>query len=90
MPSLSCPNCGSKLRKSRTRGFTEKLRKALGTRAFRCANKTCNWRGLIKTKTFIEALLDISKNKPKTTFSLLFVVSAPMLYYILKTIGCCN
>jgi len=90
MPRMSCPICGSKLRKSRTRGIAEKLRKTFGTRAFRCADKTCNWRGLIKTKRFTEAILDIGKNKFKITFSILLVVSAAILYYIFNMAGCYN
>ncbi len=90
MPRMSCPICGSKLRKSRTRGFAEKLRKTLGTRAFRCADKTCNWRGLIRTKRLTKAILEIYKNNFKKIFSISFVISAAILYYILNMAGCYN
>ena len=39
-----CPRCGSHIHRSRTRGLTERLIKALTSfRTFRC--KDCGWRG---------------------------------------------
>lgn len=57
MKNVVCPRCGSKLRKSHSVGLKEKLLKISGKRAFRCRDKNCNWRGLIKIKTAREAIL---------------------------------
>ncbi len=47
----SCPLCKSAdIRRSRTRGLREKFLKEFGWRAFRCRQKDCRWRGLIRTK----------------------------------------
>jgi hypothetical protein len=46
---MFCPLCGSgRIRRSRTRGFEEKLLKFLGFKAFRCGEELCDWRGLLK------------------------------------------
>jgi hypothetical protein len=56
MPNI-CPECGSRnLRRSHTQGVSEKLRRFLGWRAFRCREKSCRWRGLIKTISPTEAI----------------------------------
>lgn len=46
---MFCPQCGSeRIRRSRTRGFNEKIAKLFGNRAFRCREKECGWRGLLR------------------------------------------
>jgi len=75
-----CPQCGSKLRKSRTKTYKEKVQKALGTRPFRCMNKECNWRGLIKIKSFKE-IISNSESKYKLLFAITIGIILSYLVY---------
>jgi DNA-directed RNA polymerase subunit RPC12/RpoP len=46
---MKCPKCGStKIKRSHSRGFQERLRKLFHQRAYRCIN--CGWRGILKAK----------------------------------------
>jgi len=56
MAELVCPKCGFKVRKSRTRNFYEKILKSFGSRPYRCRDKKCNWRGLMRKRSLIEFL----------------------------------
>ena len=57
MPDFVCPKCGSsRLRRSHTRGVSERFSKLLGWRAYRCREKSCGWRGLIKTRSLRQAI----------------------------------
>jgi hypothetical protein len=48
---MYCPRCGSsRLSRSHTRGWVEKLAKKCSYKAFRCREAECDWRGLIKVK----------------------------------------
>jgi hypothetical protein len=56
MPDLTCPNCNStRIRRSRTRTLKEKYLKLFGWKTYRCREKDCRWRGLIKKKGTIES-----------------------------------
>lgn len=67
MPDFVCPKCGSgRLRRSRTRGVYEKFAKLLGWRAYRCQEKSCGWRGLIKTKSLRQAIGKAIEGRRKT------------------------
>jgi predicted RNA-binding Zn-ribbon protein involved in translation (DUF1610 family) len=84
-----CPECGSvKIRRSHTRGFSEKFLRMLGWRAFRCNEASCNWRGLIKSKSFGQAILSELKKRGITTVRLLIftivAIIALMLYFGIK------
>ncbi len=85
-----CPQCGgAELRRSRTRGFRERTWKVLGWRAYRCRNKECQWRGLLKARSFKEVLEEYwQKNNAKIIISvtafcgiILFII---MLKWFLK------
>ncbi len=77
MPDFVCPKCGSgHLRRSHTRGFSEKLKKVLGWRAYRCREKPCSWRGLIKTMSSSQALGKELKNRQKLIFNLFLFMAA--------------
>ena len=76
MPGSVCPRCGSdRLRRSHTRGVSEKLQKVLGWRAFRCREKSCGWRGLLKTSSFSQGLEKTLKNRKKQLLTLILVVA---------------
>ena len=76
MPDFVCPKCGSdRLRRSHTRGVSEKLQKVLGWRAYRCREKSCGWRGLLKTKSFRQGLEKALKNRKKQLLTLILVVA---------------
>ena len=76
MPGFVCPKCGSdRLRRSRTRGFSEKLKKVLGWRAYRCREKSCGWRGLLKTKSFREGLPKELRTRNSQLVKLILVVA---------------
>ena len=76
MPGSVCPRCGSdRLRRSHTRGVSEKLQKVLGWRAFRCREKSCGWRGLLKTKSFRQEIENAFKNRKKQLLKLILVVA---------------
>jgi hypothetical protein len=76
MPDFVCPKCGSeRTRRSHTKGVSEKLKKVLGWRAYRCREKSCGWRGLIKTNSFRQEIGNALKNRQKQILTLiLFVV----------------
>ena len=77
MPDFVCPKCGSdRLRRSHTRGVSEKFKKVLGWRAYRCREKSCGWRGLLKTKSFREGLAKALKDQKKQLLKLILVVAA--------------
>jgi len=60
----TCPKCNStNLRRSHTRGLRERLLKPLGWRAFRCREKTCRWRGLLKMESPSLKLWEYLKSK---------------------------
>ena len=76
MPGFVCPKCGSEhLRRSHTRGVSEKLQKVLGWRAYRCREKSCGWRGLLKTSSFRQGLEKALKNRKKHFLTLILVVA---------------
>jgi hypothetical protein len=76
MPGLVCPKCGSgRTRRSHTRGVSEKLNKILGWRAYRCREKSCGWRGLIKTKSFRQEIENALTNRQKQILILILVVA---------------
>ena len=76
MPGFVCPKCGSdRLRRSHTRGVSEKLQKVLGWRAYRCREKSCGWRGLLKTSSFRQGLEKALKNRKKQLLTLILVVA---------------
>ena len=46
---MNCPKCGStKIKRSHSRSFQERLRKLFNQRPYRCID--CNWRGILETK----------------------------------------
>jgi hypothetical protein len=49
---MYCPRCGStRLRRSHTRGWLEKIAKQLSYQAYRCREPECDWRGLFRVKS---------------------------------------
>ncbi len=75
MPDFFCPKCGSeRLRRSHTRGISEKLKKVVGWRAFRCREKSCGWRGLIKTKSFGQVIGKELKNRENLILKLILAI----------------
>ena len=76
MPDFVCPKCGSgRLRRSHTRGASEKLHKVFGWRAYRCREKSCGWRGLLKTKSFREGITKVLKTRQEQILKLILVVA---------------
>ncbi len=76
MPDFVCPKCGSaRLRRSHTRGVSEKLSKVLGWRAFRCRENPCGWRGLIKTKSFRQEIESALRERQKQILKMILVVA---------------
>jgi len=72
-----CPQCHSEnLRRSRSRGVKEKLFKKLGWRAYRCQEKNCYWRGLIKVESFREIVKEFVLAQK---INILIVISAIVL-----------
>ena len=46
MANFTCPQCGAnRVRRSRTKDYTERILKALGRKAYRC--EECDWRGFV-------------------------------------------
>jgi predicted RNA-binding Zn-ribbon protein involved in translation (DUF1610 family) len=76
MPDFVCPQCGSgRLRRSHTRGVSEKLHKVFGWRAYRCREKSCGWRGLLKTRSFRQEIAKTLKNHKILILKLILVVA---------------
>ncbi len=88
MNKLVCPRCGSSLRKSHTVGFKEKLLKISGSRAFRCRDKQCNWRGFIKTKSVKDSIMETyGQYVVILVFAIIFItICMAAIYYIYGTL----
>jgi uncharacterized membrane protein YvbJ len=47
---MKCPKCGlTRIKRSHSRGFQERLQKLFGRRIYRCIN--CGWRGIRQAKS---------------------------------------
>jgi hypothetical protein len=80
---MYCPKCGStRLRRSHTRGFIEKIFKSLGYKAFRCREKDCDWRGLVRTNQ-AEGSMRRFLDKCKAPFILVVVMLFSCLLLLL-------
>ena len=80
---MNCPKCGStRLRRSHSRNFKERLRKLFNQRAWRCID--CNWRGILKSKS--------SRTKPhekeyilvQITMIIITIITIIAVYLIIK------
>jgi hypothetical protein len=80
-----CPHChGNNLRRSRTRGWRERLLKLLGWRAYRCREKACGWRGLIKTRPVRAVLRELLVSQKQNLWALgaTLILIAAIWYFI--------
>ncbi len=78
---MFCPLCGSaRIRRSRTRGFKEKLLKFLGFRAFRCREELCDWRGLLKPD-FKNETGFLQRCKAPLIFMIMMLLSFLVFFY---------
>jgi hypothetical protein len=83
---VQCPQChGNNLRRSRTRGWRERLLKPLGWRAYRCREKDCGWRGLIKTKPTREVLRELLVSHKQNFLALgVTLILVAVIWYLIK------
>ncbi len=51
------------------------MQKVLGWRAYRCREKSCGWRGLLKTSSFSQGLEKALKNRKKQLLTLILVIA---------------
>ncbi len=71
----SCPSCKStNIRRSHTKGLREKFLKKFGWRAFRCREKNCRWRGLIKMESTSELAKEFIKNHKATIIGIVMMI----------------
>ncbi len=76
MLDFVCPKCGSgHLRRSHNRGASEKLIRLLGWHAYRCREKSCGWRGLIKTKSLRQAIGKELKDRQTLLLKLILLIA---------------
>ena len=89
MLDFFCPKCGSgNLRRSHSRGASEKLIKLSGWRAYRCREKSCGWRGLIKNKSSRQAIVERVKHHKKLILKFsLFTVAISLAIYLAISIS---
>jgi hypothetical protein len=82
---MFCPLCGSaRIRRSRTRGFEEKILKPLGFKAFRCRENLCDWRGLLKTGFENETGV-LQKCKAPLIFMIMFLLSLLVFVFVISS-----
>jgi hypothetical protein len=70
------------IRRSRTRGWQEKIQKSLGYKAFRCREQNCGWRGVIKAEPLypiIQSFLKKHRNQAFLVTSLIFILPLILL-----------
>jgi hypothetical protein len=85
MDYLACPKCQSNhVRLSHTKGMRERLLKHLGWRAYRCREKSCRWRGLLKTEPTRGIIIEFMSLHKPTLVGLgiavgIIVILAPLL-----------
>jgi ribosomal protein L40E len=76
MLDFVCPKCGSgHLRRSHSRGASEKLIRLVGWRAYRCREKSCGWRGLIKKKSLRQAIGKELKGRQSLLLKLILLIT---------------
>jgi hypothetical protein len=84
MSGLTCPKCQStNIRRSHTRTLKETLFKIFGWRAYRCREKKCRWRGLIRTKTNIEIFLKVTDKVGAIIVYILVIVLLILILFLI-------
>jgi hypothetical protein len=83
---VHCPSChGNRLRRSRTKGLWERLLKPWGWRAYRCREKSCGWRGLIKTKSIRQIVKEVVGPQKYNLLALgATIVVVVLLFYYMR------
>ncbi len=86
---MKCPQCGSsRIRKSHSKNFRERLKKLLRQRAYRCHD--CNWRGILKSKSSRFRLVRKDKKLAGTMLLILTVIVVAIIISVVLAYQQCK